>query len=86
MLGAMIDKTNQSRREEYADATKAALLDAAQHVFVEEGFQQASIEVIVRRARVTRGHSSNRLSSHSRRMQRSVWFNVFRRSATRSPK
>ncbi|MDO8774514.1 MAG: TetR/AcrR family transcriptional regulator [Burkholderiaceae bacterium] len=51
----MKDKTLPSRREEYADATRAALLNAAKDVFVEEGYQQAAVEVIARKARVTRG-------------------------------
>ena len=55
MSDAMSEKAVKSRREEYADATRAALLDAAQETFVEEGFQQASVEAIARRARVTRG-------------------------------
>ena len=49
------EKPVQSRREEYADATRAALLSAAMEVFVQEGFQQAATEAIVRQARVTRG-------------------------------
>lgn len=51
----MNERPVQTRREEYADATRAALLDAAKEVFVEEGFQQAAVETIARRARVTRG-------------------------------
>lgn len=44
-----------SRREEYAEATRAALIEAAREIFVAEGFQQAGVEAIARRARVTRG-------------------------------
>ncbi len=44
-----------SRREENAEATRLALLDAAREVFVEAGYQQAGIEAIARKARVTRG-------------------------------
>ena len=43
------------RREEYADATRAALLDAARALFVESGFAQVGVEAISRAARVTRG-------------------------------
>jgi AcrR family transcriptional regulator len=50
MLSAMSETTIQTRREEYADATKAALLDAARQVFVEEGFQKAAVETNARRA------------------------------------
>ena len=49
------DQPAPTRREEYADATRAALLDAAREVFVDVGFQQAAMEAIVRKARVTRG-------------------------------
>ena len=51
----MREKPQQSRREEYAEATRMALIDAAREIFVEEGFQQAGVEAIARRARVTRG-------------------------------
>jgi len=51
----MTEKPVLSRRDEYAEATRAALLDAARETFVEVGFQQASVEAIARRARVTRG-------------------------------
>jgi AcrR family transcriptional regulator len=53
--GCMSDKPVTSRRDEYADATRSALLDAAREAFVAEGFQQAAVEAISRRARVTRG-------------------------------
>ncbi len=51
----MKDKTVLSRREEYADATRTALLEAAKEVFVADGYQQAAVETIARKARVTRG-------------------------------
>jgi AcrR family transcriptional regulator len=51
----MTEKPVLSRREEYAEATREALLNAAREIFVEEGFTQASVEAIARRARVTRG-------------------------------
>ncbi len=43
------------RREEYAEATRRALLDAATQVFAEVGFSAGSLDEIARRARVTKG-------------------------------
>lgn len=43
------------RREEYAESTRAALLDAAAEAFTAVGFARASVEDIVRRARLTKG-------------------------------
>lgn len=45
----------KSRRAEYADATREALLLAGRENFVREGFQAAAIDAISRDARVTRG-------------------------------
>ena len=45
----------KSRREEYAEATRQALLDAGKDIFARDGFQAAGIEAISRNARVTRG-------------------------------
>jgi len=45
----------KSRREEYADTTRAALLDAAQAQFVALGYNHVGVEAISRAARVTRG-------------------------------
>jgi AcrR family transcriptional regulator len=45
----------KSRREEYADATRQALITAAGELFTSEGYQQVGIETIARSARVTRG-------------------------------
>ncbi|MFM0227294.1 TetR/AcrR family transcriptional regulator [Paraburkholderia dipogonis] len=45
----------KSRREEYADATRQALIAAAGELFAAEGYQQVGIEAIARSARVTRG-------------------------------
>lgn len=45
----------KSRREEYADATRQALINAAAELFASEGYQQVGIEAIARSARVTRG-------------------------------
>lgn len=46
---------SKSRKEEYAEATRAALLDVARALFAERGFAAVSIEEIVQGARVTRG-------------------------------
>ena len=51
----MAVETMKSRREEYADATRSALLDAAQEQFVALGYNQVGVEAISRSARVTRG-------------------------------
>ncbi len=45
----------KSRREEYAEATREALLEAARDLFVAEGYGQVGVEAIARAARVTRG-------------------------------
>jgi AcrR family transcriptional regulator len=45
----------KSRREEYAEATRQALLSAARELFTKEGYQATNIEAIARAARVTRG-------------------------------
>jgi AcrR family transcriptional regulator len=45
----------RTRREEYAAATRQALLEAGQELFVEQGFFATSVDQIARRARVTRG-------------------------------
>ncbi|AMP04631.1 TetR/AcrR family transcriptional regulator [Collimonas pratensis] len=45
----------KSRREEYADATRTALLATAREIFTAEGYQQTGIEAVARAARVTRG-------------------------------
>ncbi len=48
-------KPERSRREEYTEATRQALLSAGQEIFAREGYQSAGIEAISRAARVTRG-------------------------------
>lgn len=45
----------RSRREEYTDATRQALLAAGREIFARDGYQGAGIEAISRLARVTRG-------------------------------
>ena len=51
-LRAMEEKT---RRAEYAEATRRALVDAGRELFATKGYADTSTEEIVRRARVTRG-------------------------------
>lgn len=48
-------KPERSRREEYTEATRQALLVAGREIFAKEGYQAAGIEAISRAARVTRG-------------------------------
>jgi AcrR family transcriptional regulator len=45
----------KSRREEYSEATRQALLGAGREAFAKSGYQAASMEAISRAARVTRG-------------------------------
>lgn len=45
----------KSRREEYSEATRAALIEAARQIFTDQGYQATGIEAIARAARVTRG-------------------------------
>jgi AcrR family transcriptional regulator len=45
----------RTRREEYTEATRQALLAAGRAAFAAEGYQAAGIEAISRAARVTRG-------------------------------
>src|SRR5712672_2002357 len=45
----------RSRRDEYTEATRQALLKAGRDIFAKEGYQAAGIEAISRAARVTRG-------------------------------
>lgn len=45
----------KTRREEYAESTRRALLDAAAERFATAGYAATSIEDVVRDARVTRG-------------------------------
>jgi AcrR family transcriptional regulator len=47
--------SGKTRKEEYAEATRAALVDVARALFAERGFAAVSIEEIVQGARVTRG-------------------------------
>ena len=45
----------KSRREEYSEATRQALLSAARDLFATQGYQETSIEAVARASRVTRG-------------------------------
>lgn len=45
----------KTRRAEYAEATRRALIDAAREIFAARGYGEASLEDVVARARVTRG-------------------------------
>lgn len=49
------DGPARSRRDEYTEATRQALLAAGRQAFASEGYQAAGIEAISRAARVTRG-------------------------------
>ena len=49
------DGRTRTRREEYTEATRQALLVAGRDAFAGEGYQAAGIEAISRAARVTRG-------------------------------
>ncbi len=45
----------RSRREEYSEATRQALLLAARQLFASQGYHAAGIEAVAQAARVTRG-------------------------------
>src|SRR6185437_8180984 len=45
----------RTRREEYAEATAAALLESAAACFLESGFAATSLDAVAKRARVTKG-------------------------------
>ena len=45
----------KSRKAEYAEQTRRALLEAARTLFAKHGYAETPIEDVVRRARVTRG-------------------------------
>jgi AcrR family transcriptional regulator len=47
--------TSSSRREEYAAATRQAILDAAAALFADKGFVATSLDQVAKAARVTRG-------------------------------
>ncbi|MEV8018130.1 helix-turn-helix domain-containing protein [Streptomyces sp. NPDC086554] len=45
----------KGRRQEYVEATRAALLDSASELFTEKGFAQTSLDEIAASARLTKG-------------------------------
>jgi AcrR family transcriptional regulator len=45
----------QSRRHEYSEATRRALLDSATELFVVQGFTRTSLDEVATKARVTKG-------------------------------
>ncbi|EIE98067.1 TetR/AcrR family transcriptional regulator [Saccharomonospora glauca] len=45
----------RSRRDDYAEATRSALVDSAVALFTERGYAGTSLDEIARRARVTKG-------------------------------
>jgi AcrR family transcriptional regulator len=45
----------QSRRHEYSEATRRALLDSATELFVRQGFTHTSLDEVAAEARVTKG-------------------------------
>jgi len=47
--------SRKTRRDEYAEATRGALVRAARALFARKGYARTGTEEIVRRARVTRG-------------------------------
>jgi AcrR family transcriptional regulator len=55
VAGMQTTKPEKSRREEYTEATRQALLSTGRDIFASEGYQAAGIEAISRAARVTRG-------------------------------
>ncbi|MEI9887860.1 MAG: helix-turn-helix domain-containing protein [Rhizomicrobium sp.] len=48
-----MDRQTLSRREEYAEATKQAILDAARSLFAEQGYFATKVDEIASRARVS---------------------------------
>ena len=57
-------QTARSRRDEYSEATRSALLDSAARLFAEKGFTATSLDEVAADARVTKGavyhHFSNK--------------------------
>ena len=46
---------SSSRREDYSDATRQALLKAARQLFTARGYQATSIDAVAQKARLTKG-------------------------------
>ncbi len=55
MYIAINEPMGKTRKEEYAEATRTALLDSAQTLFAQDGYHHTSVDEICRRARVTKG-------------------------------
>ncbi len=49
------DRQTKSRREEYAETTRAAIVQAAVEQFAAEGFAKTTIDTVAQAARVTKG-------------------------------
>jgi AcrR family transcriptional regulator len=56
-------ETVRSRREEYAEATRDALVESASACFFESGFAATSLDHVAQRARVTKGAIYHHFSS-----------------------
>ncbi len=54
-LRSMRIESEKTRREEYSEATRAALLAAAKSLFTANGYQATGIEAVAQASRVTRG-------------------------------
>lgn len=54
-LRPMRIESEKTRREEYSEATRAALLAAAKRLFTANGYQATGIEAVAQASRVTRG-------------------------------
>ncbi|MDQ8706509.1 TetR/AcrR family transcriptional regulator [Streptomyces sp. LHD-70] len=55
--------TVKTRRQEYVEATRAALLDSAARLFTEKGFAHTSLDEVAASARVTKGALYHHFSS-----------------------
>lgn len=66
----------KTRRDEYAELTRGALLDAAQELFVGAGYDDTSIDDIARLARVSKGAVYHHFSD-----KRNLFAEVFRRNS-----
>jgi AcrR family transcriptional regulator len=51
----MRNESTKTRREEYSEATRSALLAAARQLFTASGYQATGIEAVAQASRVTRG-------------------------------
>jgi AcrR family transcriptional regulator len=54
-VAGMTDRTIRSRRDEYAETTRLALLAAGREAFARDGYHATGVEAIARAVRVTRG-------------------------------